>query len=168
MKYFAYGSNTSQKRIQKRIAGAKFISRAVLNGYALEFHKDSKDDSGKCDAYYTQNKNDNVWGVLYEISAADKEKLDRIEGLGKCYTCKNVSVQNGEGEFIEAFTYCAMAESIVKEAAKKTPYCWYKYHVLTGAKESGFPAEYTAKIEAVKAKPDPDINRAKKETDIYK
>ena len=165
MKYFAYGSNMPEKRIQMpcRVPSAKKLPGIfLLTEYELKFHKPSKDGSGKCSIYYTGDSKDFVLGVIYDINDSERKKLDDCEGLGVGYECKKVCV-SGEKGVCEAFTYYATAKN-----PSLSPYCWYKHHVLTGAKESGFPAEYIAKIEAVKAKPDPDQDRAKKETDIYK
>lgn len=59
--YFAYGSNMSFKRLKKRVKSAKPKGRGVLRCHRLEFHKVSKDRSGKCDIPLATEA-DVVWG----------------------------------------------------------------------------------------------------------
>ena len=128
------------------------------------FHKKSKGDgSGKCDAEYTNNANDVVYGVVFQIAASDKLELDRKEGLKNGYEEKTVSVATETGQTLEAVTYYATSiDSLLK------PYEWYKDHVLRGAHEHGLPSEYITAIEAVKATPDADKSRHEKELSIYR
>ncbi len=150
MKYFAYGSNMSIPRIQSRIPGAKKLPGVFsLAGHILKFHKPSKrDGSGKCDAHCTGNENDKVLGVIYEINYDEKNRLDKCESG---YKCKEVSVRGETGD-CTAFTYYA-----ANTQKGLRPYCGYKNHVLAGAEEAGFPAEYIAEfIKSVEASPDPE------------
>ncbi|MGI9307008.1 MAG: gamma-glutamylcyclotransferase family protein [Gammaproteobacteria bacterium] len=151
MKHFAYGSNMSQKQMQCR---CKASSPQKLDGifslakHALAFHKQSKkDDSGKCNACYTGEDGDNVLGVVYEIGEADMHSLDEYEGHPTQYRRKPVCVISESGNKICAEVYFACKDTI-KEGL--CPTAGYKSTVLSGAEEAGFPAEYIAKIKAVK------------------
>ena len=163
--YFAYGSNMSCKRLKKRIRSAKSKGRGVLRCHRLKFHKVSrKDGSGKCDIP-PATESDVVWGRLYHIDDADKERLDRYEGVGYGYDKICVTVESESGEPVRAMTYC------VKDDANKNPrlkpYTWYRQHVLVGAKEACLPLDYIKKIEEVKAKEDPCKKREWDELLIY-
>lgn len=160
--YFSYGSNMSSRRLLERAPSAKLLSSASLKGHRLQFHKKSKDGSGKCDAEHTSNKDDCVIGVVYEMSASDKKELDRKECLGFGYQIKTVRVMLENGDHLEAATYSA-AEAV---AALK-PYHWYKEHVLRGAKENNLPHDYIAILEKIESVPDPDAGRHEKELAIY-
>ena len=94
--YFAYGSNMSCKRLQKRVSTAKSKGKAVLRSHRLKFHKVSKDGSGKCDIV-PSNESAVVWGRLYHIDARDKERLDCYEGVGYGYDKKCVTVESESG-----------------------------------------------------------------------
>jgi hypothetical protein len=48
------------------------------------------------------------------------------------------------------------------------PYDWYKYHVVTGAKENNLPADYVSMLEGVESILDPDKERERKELNIYR
>ena len=109
MNYFAYGSNMLLPRLRQRLPCAQLLGTAHLPGHALRFHKAGKDNSGKCDAFFTGLVSDRVIGVLFEISVNGKEVLDRVEGLGSGYEEKLVRVVDAVGKEVEAFTYYATA-----------------------------------------------------------
>lgn len=160
---FSYGSNMSFRRLNARVASAQFVAVAVLHGHALRFHKVSlKDRSGKCDAAETGDPEDRVIGVVFDISDADKQRLDRIEGLGFGYAQKRAQVVTAAGDQLSVLLYVARH---VDPSWK--PYHWYKHHVLVGARENHLPAEYIARIEAVDAVTDRNRKRYEREMAIY-
>ena len=160
--YFSYGSNMSSRRLMERVPSAIFLSIATLKEHKLQFHKKSKDGSGKCDAEHTANRNDCVIGVVFAMSASDKKELDRKECLGFGYEEKTVKVMLENGNRIEASTYFT-----VETDATLNPYNWYKEHVLRGAKENNLPHDYISIIEKVESLPDPDMDRHEQEIAIY-
>jgi gamma-glutamylcyclotransferase len=165
--YYSYGSNMSTSRITGRACSARFVTVAWLDKHKLKFHKKSKDGSGKCDAEHTNNKEDFIYGVVFQIDEAEKSKLDRKEGLHCGYLKKTVSVTTEAGETLKAEMYyatnCATNIDPLLE-----PYDWYKEHVLRGAHEHGLPSEYIATIDAVNSKPDPCTTRRERELSIYR
>nr|MDQ2697092.1 gamma-glutamylcyclotransferase [Pseudomonadota bacterium] len=86
LKYFAYGSNLHPLRLRERVPSATVLGVAELAGWRLRFHKRGQDRSGKCNIIPTGRSGDRVIGVIYAMAAADKDKLDAAEGLGKGYT----------------------------------------------------------------------------------
>jgi cation transport regulator ChaC len=160
LKYFAYGSNMCSGRLRDRVS-CTFVAVAKLVGYQLHFHKVSKDGSSKCDAFHTGSESDIVWGVLFDIPAAEKTELDRYEGRGKGYDDTQVVVERADGAQMQAYTYVAATDSI-KELP---PYTWYKAFVEAGAQEHRLPQEYvTHAIRAVDAVQDSDRGRHERET----
>lgn len=154
MKYFAYGSNMSLRRIRQRVPSARVLGTFSLADHELRFHKHGRDDSGKCDAFYTGNPSHVVTGVLYEIDASEKSVLDQAEGLGNGYDEKEVCVSDSTGIVAKAVTYHATNIN-----TSLLPFTWYKDHVLIGAKEANLPEEYIAHIEGVESVDDPDRDR---------
>ena len=145
-RYFAYGSNMSSVRLRQRTPSARALGIASLPGHALRWHKLGRDGSGKCDiACCGEAANEIVWGVLYEIAVAEKELLDRIEGLGIGYSETQVRVTTASGSEW-ALTYQAKPDRI-DPALKPLPD--YKAHVLAGAVEHGLPAHYVAALRHV-------------------
>lgn len=164
MKYFAYGSNMSIKRITARVPSATIYTLACLKGHALRFHKRSNiDDSAKCDVIASSNADDIVWGVVFDIDDNEKVNLDNVEGLGYGYEVKEIKLTGANGTTLHAFTYYA-----TDIADNLKPYTWYKEHVLRGARENRLPAEYIVLIDKIESKPDPDQDRHNRELSIYR
>lgn len=162
MLYFAYGSNMSSARLRARTPSARSRGRHCLARHQLRFHKAGHDGSAKCDAWHTGDDSDRVWGVLYQLAAADKAVLDRIEGLGAGYEVKEVALTADDGAVCRAFTYYATAIE-----AGLRPFDWYLHHVLRGAREADLPAHYRAALERTPARADPDRGRAAREFALH-
>lgn len=163
MLYFCYGSNMSSLRLQHRAPSSQFVAVARLEKHDLRFHKSGKDGSAKCDAFNTNNPDDQIFGVIYQISEPDKVQLDRIEGLGKGYDEKIVEISALTGELFTATTYYA-----TKVDPSLKPYHWYKEHVLKGAEENRLPKAYIHYIANIESVDDYDIERHQKELAIYR
>ncbi len=162
MKYFAYGSNMSLKRLQQRVPKVIQLGIYSLAKHELRFHKSGKDNSAKCDAYYTGIPHSRVFGILYEIDISGKASLDVVEGLGQGYNDKIVAVSNRAGVFEDAVTYYSTDND-----KSLLPYSWYKDHVLVGARAARLPIEYIAEIEAVETIVDKDQGREAVQRAIY-
>ena len=149
-RYFAYGSNMSSARLRQRTPSARAMCKARLPHHVLRWHKLGRDGSGKCDIEYAGDESaDCVWGVLFEISRAEKVLLDRVEGLGIGYVDKQVRVQTEAGEML-ATTYQAMPQMV---DSNLRPQRWYKDHVLRGAREHDLPPLYIERIEGIDTVP---------------
>lgn len=160
MKYFAYGSNMSPKRIQARAPSARCLGVHTLSGHKLLFHKIGKDGSGKCNAYETGIDGDVVEGVVFEIDPNDIKALDDAEGSG--YKKTFITVNDAQGDEIVVFTYFA-----TQTDDTLMPFSWYKTHVLMGAKAAGLSEAYISRIKATDASKDPDPSREQRELMIY-
>ena len=90
--------------------------------------------------------------AVYEIDAASKQMLDRIEGVGRGYDVADLHVPS----FGECFTYLA-AGSHIDDLLH--PYDWYREMVLLGSRRLAFPNAYSESIAAVPAIADPDRER---------
>ncbi len=162
MYYFAYGSNMMTARLRQRVPSAEFVSRAVLTGHKLLFHKYSIDGSGKCNIWKTEEASDRVYGVVFEISDDEKKPLNRYEGLGNGYENIDVLVVQDNNFEIQARTYYATE---IRSGLK--PFHWYKLHVLEGAKEHNLPDYYISYIAGFESQPDPDRVRSDREMKIH-
>lgn len=151
----------STPRLRCRVPSCRPVSIAKLSGYQLRFHKRSKDGSAKCDAYYTGDRADFVWGVVFEIAATEKSSLDAAEGKGAGYEDRNVQLTLPSGEQVEAVTYVAQAQAI---DLSLPVYSWYKDFVATGALEHRLDEAYVARnITPIDAVPDLDQAREQRE-----
>lgn len=154
MHYFAYGSNMCRQRLEARLGPCAYVTIAWTDGFALRFHKDGRDGSGKCDAYRTGRPADRVFGVIFDVDAGRKPILDRIEGEG--YQSTEIALQSPQGE-LRAWTYLARRHAC---RAGSLPFHWYKSLVLEGARQHRLPESYVRLIRAVESRSDPDVERA--------
>ena len=82
IKYFAYGSNLDLPQMKSRCPESKLISKGSLSGYRLTFNRFSSGWGGGV-ADVIQEQDSKVWGLIFEISDTDLERLDRYEGYNK-------------------------------------------------------------------------------------
>lgn len=150
-------------RIQRRTPSAKRLGTFKLANHKLMFNMRSTDGSGKCDALFTDNPSDVVFGALYELKDSEKPILDQAESLGHSYGLKSVEVSGENGEVVTAQMYYGLTT-----ADKLKPYDWYLNHVLIGAAELNLPLEYLKKLKAVKAIKDQNQIRETREFAIHK
>ena len=155
---FAFGSNMSRPRLRARTPSARFVTIGELKGHVLCWHKRSRDGSGKCDVVATGGGNDGVWGVLFEIHRSEKTHLDRAEDLHRGYTEATIEIITTRGR-IAAHTYQATDID-----GSLRPFDWYKAFVVSGARQHGLPADYVRGLEQVPSIPDPDADRAARNT----
>ncbi len=148
-RYAAYGSNLHPSRLARRIESAALLGTAFLPGFSLAFHKLSADGSGKCSV---QRGSSGVHFAIYEMSEADREILDRIEGVGSGYGRIVLDVPG----FGHCFSYAASDTHIDDTLV---PYDWYQALVLAGARVLDFPRDYVTAIAGVPACRDPDPAR---------
>ena len=159
MLYFAYGSNMHLTRIEQRLGVCRRVASGWVAGYALRFHKNGGDGSGKCDCFATRVEDDILYGVVYELSSLQGVRLDAIEGPG--YTRCLMEIRHADG-YLDVYAYLARPEHINDELL---PFCWYKGLVLAGAMRVGLPSHYITRIRAVVAVEDPDrVRRAQNES----
>ena len=153
IRYLAYGSNMWPRRIEQRLGKCDALGVVSLEGFALRFHKRGRDGSGKCDAFYTGDAADTLYGVVYALSQAQRELLDDFEGPG--YDACELSARLPSG-VITAYAYVARPEHM---DAQLQPFHWYKAIVVAGARAHSLPAHYINRLLAVNSTIDPDADR---------
>jgi hypothetical protein len=161
MLYFAYGSNMSRPRIEKRIGNVRIELTATLPGHRLAFSKVGRDGSGKC-CFAKTSAGDRVHGVLFGIEDRQLRALDRAEGLGRGYDRVRRPVLLDDGSRVEAVTYVA---TVLDPSLR--PFSWYLQHVVYGAVDAGLPASYVAAIRGTETVGDPDRSRELVELSVY-
>lgn len=149
MRYAAYGSNLHPLRLTMRTPSARLLATRFLSGRSLCFHKRGVDGSAKCNMVVG---GEGIYVAIFDLSVADKERLDRIEGLDAGYSETTLSI-TGLGDCV---AYTAEQSHI---DVSLTPYDWYKELVLAGARFHGFPRGYIDGIRALPALEDPDPAR---------
>jgi hypothetical protein len=151
---FAYGSNMCRGRFLKykvHPQGPGIPGR--LPDYSLRFNKKSTDASGK--ANVESREGEEVWGVLYTIPDADLQVLDKGEAGYKRIPKQVV----GSAGPVEAWVYVAKTPSNDRSLR---PYSWYKCFLVEGARSHGLPPDYIARLEAIEAVEDQDLERGRR------
>jgi len=108
---------------------ADFKRSRIFQSIVFGFHKRSNDGSAKCNAYFSGNPTDGVYGVVCELLLSEKAELDRAEGLGFGYNETEISVSTQDGKSLNVQTYLA-DPSVVDNGLR--PYTWYKEFVVGG------------------------------------
>ncbi len=139
--YFAYGSNMCTKEFYS-VVGWDFITvtPAQLEGYAIDFTLWSDRRKGYV-ADIVESQGSHVWGVLYRVSAAQMNKLDKKEGVAKGYYKRHavrVLTLNG---LVDATAYIV----VNRENARKPSY-EYMNLIIQGANEHCLPDEYVESL----------------------
>lgn len=78
--YFSYGSNMLAERMRWRVGKANKVGTYKLKGYTLVFNCGYR-DSAYANIIKSENKNDFVEGVLWEISSRQLYDLNRFESF---------------------------------------------------------------------------------------
>ncbi len=155
MKYFTFGSNMCSGLLQSQVSSFKFVAIGFIKGYTLKFNKIGEDGSGKCNANYSNNLDDKIYGVLYELSEDEKDNLKEDEGTNRGYSEDKVVVNTAGGEF--AAVMFEARSGFIDDAL--VPFDWYKFMVVEGAREHKLPKKYIQKIEQVECVDDFDEKR---------
>ena len=155
LKYFAYGSNMLTERLRGRCASANALGRATAGNHVLEFCKRSADGSGKATIVQSRKDGTRVYGVVFNLDIAEREELDKAEGLGQGYhRVDDLGVQLEIGDEVRVSTYIG-----TRLDRSLKPYDWYRALVIAGAQEHELPGEWIAMLEQVACVPDPDLKR---------
>jgi len=94
MWYFAYGHNTNDSEMRKRLPNAKKVGKGWLQGYQLVLYK-----------YATIELSDGgTPGVVWDLSPAELRVLDKYEEVPVVYLRRNVMV-DVDGVQKKAVTY---------------------------------------------------------------
>ncbi len=79
IRYFAYGSNLLQERLERRVGRVSRLGTASIGGYDLKFNCGSK--QGISFANITKQEGSRVSGVIYLLTRRQMRVLDMHEGL---------------------------------------------------------------------------------------
>jgi gamma-glutamylcyclotransferase (GGCT)/AIG2-like uncharacterized protein YtfP len=149
--YFAYGSNMSAGLMDRLCPGHRCLGVAELRGHRLAFARRSiRTATGVADIVGCDGHS--VWGVLYELDAAQIASVDDKEGHGWAYRRTRVSVRLGpDARELEAYAYAVIAP----ENVEIRPSAQYLRGLLDAARDRGLPEDYVAELAAHCARLEP-------------
>ncbi|MGH7230094.1 MAG: gamma-glutamylcyclotransferase family protein [Nitrospiraceae bacterium] len=143
MWYFAYASNMNRQQLEQRVKRTSIRWMAArLDAYVIRFNKRSTVDlSGK--ANIVPDVEGIVWGVIFDLSEDEIERLARFEGG---YSRKTLAVVAGEAaEELQAETFVAKADE-----PDLLPTSTYLRVIIEGAREHELPADYRERLARTK------------------
>jgi hypothetical protein len=133
--YFAYGGNTNNNHMTTSYPNSKFFSIGLLYNYKLAFRKSLNNlnlENAYCDIDYQENKT--VYGIIYELSLDDINKLDDQEYNGILYKRISIDIQLLNHQIIKCYTYIMinkdMPYSKPNDRYYKVVIDGYNYHNL--------------------------------------
>ena len=140
--YFAYGSNLNWPQMQRRCPSAQFVTIATLPDYQFGITRHSRlRDCGTANVYPLAGKE--VWGAVYEVSAADLNVMDGFED-GYERAILSVYAPDNTGAALLALVYIAAIEQNVPK-----PNPEYKRLILEGAHYWNIPRSYITMLETI-------------------
>ncbi|MBA7636133.1 hypothetical protein ES703_43748 [subsurface metagenome] len=142
MLYFSYGSFLDSENLKKHAPNAKYVKRATLNEFEVQFNFLSKTyDGGVTGVEPASGKK--ALGVLYDVPHNEIEKLDIIEGvLTGIYYRQTVTVIDEDGDEHRAETY-----RTTDPKGPFTPTRRYLGLMINGTKEHGLDPNYIKELE---------------------
>ena len=143
MLYFAYGFNMQSGHMQECCPGCRLVARALLRDHRLAFSRWWAAWGGGGVGDIQPAAGQAVEGVVWEITPAHCEALDRFEEYPASYTRKDVRVQTDDGRTLAAFAYAARPEGDYRPARA------YLDRIIDGAREQGLSPGYLAFLEAI-------------------
>ena len=146
MLYFSYGSFLDSETLKKHAPNSKYVKRAVLLDFEVQFNFLSKTYDGGVTGVEPVPE-EKAPGVIYKVSPDELEKLDIVEGVpAGIYYRETVTVVDEDGNEHRAETY-----RTTNPKGPYTPTRRYLGLMIKGAKEHGLDPDYIKELETLYA-----------------
>ncbi|HEX9915527.1 MAG TPA: gamma-glutamylcyclotransferase family protein [Candidatus Bathyarchaeia archaeon] len=144
MFHFGYGSNLNQGFLRQYCPSARFVMKAYLPNYEVQFRFWSKRRQGGISTII-EKPGGLVHGVIYEVPEEELKVLDVLESVPQgLYRREAFLVLGEDGGWHEADLY-----RVARPQGPFTPSRGYVELMLSGAQEHGLDPGYIKKIEAL-------------------
>jgi gamma-glutamylcyclotransferase (GGCT)/AIG2-like uncharacterized protein YtfP len=144
MYHYGYGSNLNQDFLKQDCPSARYVMKAYLPSFEVQFRYWSKKRNGGISTII-HSPGELVHGVIYDVSVKDIEELDILESVPQgLYKRETFKVLGEDGRWYDADLY-----SVSEPKGPFTPSKSYVELMLEGAKEQGLASEYIKKIEGI-------------------
>lgn len=142
--YFAYGSNLDVQQMHGRCAEAvSLVASGCLRGYALAFNAYASSwGGGVADVVVAPQQE--VWGLVYEVSLAGLERLDVYEGYPHLYTRFQGAIGTSQGVLTDVWIY-----TVVNKRDFIPPSQEYLGILQRAARCFDFPAAYRVFLDGI-------------------
>jgi len=147
--YFAYGSNLDVQQMQHRCAEAvRLVAPGCLRGYTLAFNAYSSSlGGGVADVVIAPQQE--VWGLVYDVSLAGLEHLDVYEGYPHLYTRFQGPIDTSCSVLSAVWIY-----TVVHKQGFIPPSQEYLGILQRAARCFDFPEAYRAFLDGIATRPD--------------
>ena len=139
MKYIAYGSNINLRQMAYRCPNSKVIGTGYIEGWKLYFNYHA-------DISYTNNSNDIVPVLIWDIADEDWENLDMYEGFPNYYTITKIKTnflnESGAVYKTEKCIAYIMTDRKIQNNMFSTPDDGYVEIIIEGYLENNMDIEY--------------------------
>jgi cation transport regulator ChaC len=143
MLYFAYGSNMDAGQMGRLCPGARFVAAGRLAEHRLSFPRRWDGWGGGGVASLAPEAGGLVEGVLWELTEADRERLDAFELVPTAYIRQVVCVETADGRRLSAFAYVAHPTGSYR------PTRAYMAQLIAGGAAHGLRPQYLAALAAI-------------------
>lgn len=139
--YFAYGTLLGEKAMRDFAPSAKPVGVMRLEGYELGFGETHVAGKGGC--WLRPVDGGSVYGVQYELSDEDMERMDKASGIPEgLWAHLPVRLLDETGNRVESNTY-----TIPGTPPAFTPGDDYLGKIKAGLETTRLPADYVRKVE---------------------
>lgn len=148
---FFYGAHLNPRQLAECGPRSRLLGTVCLDDYALDFFGYAmKWDGGE--ESLVPRTGARTWGILYELSGRDAERLDnaqcvKLDGTGDYFHIP-VEVVDGRGHVLQALTYLRNRNGEPQQPSRE-----YLDYIVAGAREHGLPADYVERLAALPGKP---------------
>ena len=142
MYYYGYGSNISLKYLREYCPTAKFVMKAVLPNFHVEFRRYSENLKGGISTIM-EVPGEMVHGVIYEVSDEEITDLDVLENVPEgIYKRETFLIYGEDGSWHGADLY-----RVVTPEGPFLPSKRYVGYMLEGMREHDIDPGYVKKFE---------------------
>ena len=145
--YFAYGSNMDEKTFVERRGIRPLESRVGrIAGYRLRFNLEGRPKGRAAPANIGPDPDQEVWGVLYQITRRDLLRLNSTEGVpGRGYRPTLLAADDMAGNAVMAVAYVATGKETDGRPSHR-----YISLLRNGARRHGLPDHWVQFLDDVR------------------
>jgi len=142
MLYFSYGSFLDFETLRGHYPGARFVARALLPNWEVQFNFMSRTYGGGVTGIEPAVGRV-VRGVVYDVSPVEMMRLDEVEGVPEgLYYRQTLLVVDEDGKLLRAATY-----RTTNPRGPFRPTRRYLGLMVKGAREHGLDPQYIEELE---------------------
>lgn len=144
--YFSYGSNINIQSMKNRCPDATLLGMGYLENHTLAFTSHIKERQ-RTGADIVFKYGEEVWGLIYKLSANDLKLLDNNKIYPKVYNRKQITISLYTKPNIQKLNYVWIYEVIDKTLLRKEVDKKYINLLCEAAIQNNFPISYITQLQ---------------------